>query len=203
MPGPTALPAPLAELSQQNALEISDSRWDFDVGRLVSAIRPHTESAAARRQRWLLPALGALAVVVAFLVGAALFGGGEGGGGGDSNVRLLRPGNSSLGWGGIVEVDATGLPDGKVWFVVQHTTGEYQPDPAPVRTAPDRWVGKVYAGEEEMPGIRFILHVVVASEAASDVFLSYLANAARNGYPGFEVLPDGARSVKTFDLART
>lgn len=38
MPGEEALPAPLAPLARRNAIELSDSRWQFDVGRLVEAI---------------------------------------------------------------------------------------------------------------------------------------------------------------------
>jgi hypothetical protein len=38
MPGEDALPAPLAKLARRNAIEISDSRWVFDVERLIDAI---------------------------------------------------------------------------------------------------------------------------------------------------------------------
>lgn len=38
MPGEDALPAPLAKLSRRNAIDISDSRWQFDVDRLTEAL---------------------------------------------------------------------------------------------------------------------------------------------------------------------
>jgi hypothetical protein len=38
MPGADVLPAPLAKLARRNAVEISDSRWAFDVERLASVI---------------------------------------------------------------------------------------------------------------------------------------------------------------------
>jgi chaperonin GroEL len=39
MPDPGQLPEHLEDLSYLNAIELSDSRWEFDVGRLVMAIR--------------------------------------------------------------------------------------------------------------------------------------------------------------------
>ena len=39
MPDPGELPEHLEDLSYLNAIELSDSRWEFDVGRLVMAIR--------------------------------------------------------------------------------------------------------------------------------------------------------------------
>ncbi|HEX7318426.1 MAG TPA: TIR domain-containing protein [Pyrinomonadaceae bacterium] len=44
MPAEDALPEPLAKLARRNAIEISDARWVFDVGRLAEAI----EGALAR-----------------------------------------------------------------------------------------------------------------------------------------------------------
>jgi hypothetical protein len=38
MPGPTELPPDLAPLYRRNALELSDDRWDHDVGRLLEVI---------------------------------------------------------------------------------------------------------------------------------------------------------------------
>jgi hypothetical protein len=38
MPGEESLPAPLAKLARRNAMEISDSRWDYDAGRLLAVI---------------------------------------------------------------------------------------------------------------------------------------------------------------------
>ena len=38
MPASTDLPEPLAKLARLNAIEVSDTRWDFDVGRLIDAL---------------------------------------------------------------------------------------------------------------------------------------------------------------------
>ena len=38
MPGSSDLPEPLAKLARLNAIEVSDTRWDFDVGRLIDAL---------------------------------------------------------------------------------------------------------------------------------------------------------------------
>jgi hypothetical protein len=39
MPSPSQLPDVLAPLTKRNALEISDTRWEYDVGRLVVALQ--------------------------------------------------------------------------------------------------------------------------------------------------------------------
>ena len=39
MPAEDQLPEPVKPLSRRNAMEITDSRWDFDVGRLVQAMK--------------------------------------------------------------------------------------------------------------------------------------------------------------------
>jgi hypothetical protein len=216
MPAPTALPPPLADLSLQNALEVSDSRWDHDVERLVSAIRPQTHRAGPRSRRWVRPAVGTIVAVAAILAGAALLGDRGGGAGTDKGnidssggpreaaVRVLSPDTTMVGYGEEIEIEASSLPAGEVWFVVE-TSGEghYQPDAPPLRTATDRWVGKVWAGDVDSVGLRFVLHVVVASAAASDVFSGYLEHASTTGlYPGFPGLPDGAQSVAAFSLTR-
>src|SRR3954466_8020029 len=38
MPGPEALPAPLRTLTRRNAIELSDTRWRYDVDRLLAAL---------------------------------------------------------------------------------------------------------------------------------------------------------------------
>lgn len=40
MPAPESLPPPLVPLAYRNALEISDSRWDYDVQRLIDVLDP-------------------------------------------------------------------------------------------------------------------------------------------------------------------
>lgn len=40
MPSPESLPAPLVALARRNALEISETRWDYDVQRLIDVLDP-------------------------------------------------------------------------------------------------------------------------------------------------------------------
>lgn len=50
MPGPNHLPEPLAGLSRRNAIELSDTRWQYDVDRLTTTLRrvlAATDEAAA------------------------------------------------------------------------------------------------------------------------------------------------------------
>lgn len=49
MPGADVLPAPLAKLARRNAVEISDSRWAFDVERLVAVIEETLASEPAKQ----------------------------------------------------------------------------------------------------------------------------------------------------------
>jgi hypothetical protein len=55
MPPREALPAELAQLADRNALQISDSRFDFDAGRLIAAIKkvltPQPAKAKAKPRR--------------------------------------------------------------------------------------------------------------------------------------------------------
>jgi TIR domain len=39
MPAAQQLPGPLQELAQLNAIELSDTRWEYDVGRLIDAVK--------------------------------------------------------------------------------------------------------------------------------------------------------------------
>ena len=109
-----------------------------------------------------------------------------------------------LGYGEEVEIETTGLPAGKVWFVLQPSGLEhYQPDPAPIPTPTNRWIGQVWAGDEGDGGKRFTLHVVVASDPADRAFRDYLARASTtNQYPGFPALPGGAQSIASFTFVR-
>lgn len=49
MPTEADLPVPLVRLCQYNGLDLSDARWDFDVGRLVSALGRWTPAVATRQ----------------------------------------------------------------------------------------------------------------------------------------------------------
>jgi hypothetical protein len=91
MPSADELPADLAALARRQALELSDTRWDYDVGRLIQAIevlsrqdrpsggqRPETDGGAPTRvsasqasRRWRLAV--AAAVLLALGVGFGLW----------------------------------------------------------------------------------------------------------------------------------
>lgn len=82
MPSSDDLPAPLQRLSHRNAIELSDSRWHFDVQRLIRHLEQVAGEAAPplspeeptarprRRPRWLVPAL-VLGALIAALAAAA------------------------------------------------------------------------------------------------------------------------------------
>lgn len=57
MPRAEELPEPLAELSERNAIELSDARWNYDTGRLVKALgrvlRPGLAGRASATLGWL------------------------------------------------------------------------------------------------------------------------------------------------------
>ena len=96
MPSASELPEDLASLARFQAIEISDTRWDYDVGRLVAAITKLIGAAPKRRRRRVLIAALAVAAMLAGLAGA-----------------LLLPGRVP---------DVSGrweLPDGSWWVVVQ------------------------------------------------------------------------------------
>lgn len=59
MPGAESLPEPLKPLALHQAIELSDTRWDYDAGRLITALGGKVPS----RGRWAVAA--ALAVAVA------------------------------------------------------------------------------------------------------------------------------------------
>jgi hypothetical protein len=69
MPAPASLPAELQPLTRHQAVEISDTRWDFDVQRLVTAIErvgvAPADAPARRSRRTLLAGLAAIAAVAA------------------------------------------------------------------------------------------------------------------------------------------
>lgn len=76
MPSAADLPEPLAALAGQNAIELSDSRWAYDVSRLMSAVDAVVGAPdRGRLRRWVVPttALGgvaraALVTIVALLL---------------------------------------------------------------------------------------------------------------------------------------
>ena len=96
MPSQNALPADLRTLSRLQAIELSDSRWDYDLGRLETAIRKLTRRGPADGRRRVFMLAGAGAAIGA-IAGAAY-------------MVLSRPEDVSGRWG---------LPDGSFWIVVQ------------------------------------------------------------------------------------
>jgi TIR domain/SnoaL-like domain len=83
MPGPDELPASVRELARRNALELSDTRWRYDVGRLLGTLEqgargpePAPPDASARATQWARPhgrraLVGALGVTLAIGLGIA------------------------------------------------------------------------------------------------------------------------------------
>jgi hypothetical protein len=66
MPGLDTLPESLRDLERRNAFELSDHRWDYDLGRLIGVLEDATGSSVARTERKRLrPATVIPAVLVA------------------------------------------------------------------------------------------------------------------------------------------
>ncbi len=72
MPSAEELPASLQRLARLQAVELSESRWDYDVSRLAAVLRDAGVGAHTSRPlpRWLLPLLIA---IVALLIAVAVF----------------------------------------------------------------------------------------------------------------------------------
>jgi hypothetical protein len=69
MPAETELPADLARLSRLQALELSDERWDYDLGQLLEALGANSGVRAwIRRRKWWAAALLLLLAAVGTLV---------------------------------------------------------------------------------------------------------------------------------------
>lgn len=97
MPAEGALPVNLRALTKLQALELSDTRWDYDVTRVAEAIEALTGSGtSARRRRW--AAAIAATMLVAGIAGALGY------------VALKEPVDISGQWD---------LPGGSFWTVVQ------------------------------------------------------------------------------------
>ncbi|MGI9021796.1 MAG: tetratricopeptide repeat protein [Acidimicrobiales bacterium] len=79
MPSSRDLPEPLTELAQLNALEISDSRFDYDVGRLIERLDALVGAPPTAPQGWRPRLRRAMtpwrAIALAILVAAAVVGG--------------------------------------------------------------------------------------------------------------------------------
>jgi hypothetical protein len=64
MPRASELPESIAALTRHQAIEISDTRWDYDFRRLVQAIASLTGTAPRRRRRLVLAAFAAGAIAI-------------------------------------------------------------------------------------------------------------------------------------------
>ena len=97
MPAENALPADLKPLARLQALEVSDSRWEYDVQRVVQAIRALTgERRPVARRRGLV--LGGVGILIAGVVGVAVY------------RALTRPAEIAGRWK---------MPNGNFWFVTE------------------------------------------------------------------------------------
>ncbi len=97
MPGQNALPSDLKPLARLQAMELSDTRWDYDVERLAHALRTMTgdDRSPARRRALLLAGAGVATAMIAALAGY---------------LALSEPVDVAGRWN---------LPDGSFWIVVQ------------------------------------------------------------------------------------
>jgi hypothetical protein len=72
MPVEADLPEDLKSLARRQAHELSDSRWDYDIGRLASSVEealgPQAQPTPVKR-RWLVTAAGAAVLVIAGVMG--------------------------------------------------------------------------------------------------------------------------------------
>lgn len=101
MPPEEALPADLRALARLQGLELSDTRWDYDVERVANAIRRLTGGAPLRRSRRTLMVAGA-GILIGALAAVAGY------------KTLSRPADVSGRWD---------LPNGSFWIVVQNDRG--------------------------------------------------------------------------------
>ena len=95
MPARSALPDDLKPLARLQAIELSDTRWDYDVERLAKVIRALSGGRLARRRSYLFAGA---AIVVAAIAGAAGY------------VLYDQPPELSGQWM---------LPNGNFWVVLQ------------------------------------------------------------------------------------
>lgn len=69
MPAENALPQDLQPVARLQAIELSDSRWDYDVERLAKVIRELTGNKAAPRRKYLFAAAAGLLLAIALFAG--------------------------------------------------------------------------------------------------------------------------------------
>lgn len=99
MPSPESLPPPLAPFARRNALELSESRWDYDVQRLIKVLDPSSPETLSGStpvvvtrppKRWRVPAACGGLLLVVVVAAAVLFlsrGGGDSRSAGGANIR--------------------------------------------------------------------------------------------------------------------
>lgn len=193
MPTAADLPADLAALADRNALPVSDARWDYDVGRLISIIetlgppiatQSRAVSAAAapprpvlsseRRRRAALPVLAVLVLGIlgiGVLIGRTTGGGGGGAGpGGADAAGATRPAKSAS----VVEPSGSGdRPDGSSVI-----TAPGPPGAIPISVGDSVGAGKpAGAGNIATPGAK--QDFAFSGTAGQIVYLKAMPDAAR------------------------
>ena len=73
MPAESALPDDLKPLARLQAIELSDTRWDYDVERLAKVMRALTGGGAAPRRVYVLAGIAALIATIAGVAGYIAF----------------------------------------------------------------------------------------------------------------------------------
>lgn len=123
----------------------------------------------------------------------------------EPSATLLRPLSGTLAYGEEVHVEVSGRrPDQSVWFLTKHENGTFQPCIPPTETSENRWVTKVFAGDEDDADEEFTVFVVLAEREASDLLRETQLRAASDRvYPGLDQLPPGATTIATFTFVRT
>lgn len=93
-----------------------------------------------------------------------------------------------------------------LWIVVQPVDSpRFHPQTAPLpKQRNQRWTSVAYIGEskEHNRSDEFIIHLVVAEQAASNHFKNYLADAEEDKWPGLTALPDSALIADSITVTR-
>ena len=198
IPSRDVLPRSLDGLAKHHASELSESRWDHDVGVLTDHIEEKVTAGTDPWWRQLAPAL-LLVVLIGLIIAAVavvtLRDRPE------PTTRLIQPaldgaGTLTVGRPQEVEIEVMNFPvEESVWLVVE-ADRRYQPDEPATRRPGNRWVSHVSAGSPDGIGPHYKLHVVRATNGASAEFQRHVDNARRIGkYEGLEKLPAGATTI--------
>ena len=109
-------------------------------------------------------------------------------------------------------VDADVLKGRKLWIVTQVSgVSKFYPQgnagahwgPAMMDAAKQRWTSPaVFLGQASDLGRHFDVVVVLADDAACQVFWKYLADGPKSGFPGISELPAGAQEYDRVEVVR-